>query len=237
MLSYLSCLTMRIGQLCTAVLSSADEEPTLIRELWDYFINKYFTARFEDYNYQYISFKSEGFFSVQAIIISMTLGIIVAAAIAMFQKRTLGDLVRALDREDANEPSRAMTLEQLGLIRNTAIKNDLRHGTALRRVVRCVEEEAYLAAQAEKKAAFEANEANRERKWKDIPYAYDFYKDHFYIPSELMFGASVHFDQKGTNPLVFIFTVIACIVMASVVCYLLPEMLQLADNFIGIIKG
>jgi hypothetical protein len=242
MLSFISCLTSgfcgRIGQLCTAVLSSAaDEEPTLIRELWDYFVNKYFTVRFEDYTYQHIHFSSTGFFSVQAIIIAMAFGVIAAAALAMFQKRTLGDLQRALDREDANEPSRAMTLEQLGLIRNTAIKSDLRHGTALRRVVHCVEEENYLAAQAEKKAAFEADEANKGKTWKDVPYTYDFYADHFYIPAELMFGAGVHFDQKGTNPLVFIFTVIACIVLASVACYLLPEMIQLADNFVGILKG
>lgn len=242
MLSFISCLTSgfckRIGQLCTAVLSSAsDEEPTLIRELWDYFVNKYFNARFEDYNYQHLSFNAEGFFSVQAIIIAMAFGVIAAAALSMFQKRTLGDLVRALDREDANEPSRAMTLEQLGLIRNTAIKSDLRHGTALRRVVRCVEEENYLASQAEKKAAFEADEANKGKKWKDIPYTYDFYSDHFYIPSELMFGAAVHFDQKGTNPLVFVFTVIGCLALASFVCYLLPEALQMADNFIGILKG
>lgn len=241
MLSFISCLTSgfcgRIGQLCTAVLSSSDENLTLIRELWDYFVNKYFTVRFEDYNYQHISFNSNGFFSVRAIIIAMALGLIAAASLSMFQKRTLGDLVRALDREDANEAGRAMTLEQLGLIRNTAIKSDLRHGTALRRVVRCVEEDAYLAAQAEKKAAFEADMANRGKAWKEIPYKYDFYSDHFYIPSELMFGASVHFDQKGSNPLVFIFTVIACIVLASVACYMLPEMIQLADNFIGLIKG
>ena len=241
MLSFISCLTSgfggQVGQLCTAVLSSSDENPTLIRELWDYFMNKYFTARFEDYNYQHISFRAEGFFSVQNIILAATVAIIVAAGIAMFQKRTLGDLVRALDREDANEPGRAMTLEQLGLIRNTAIKADLRHGTALRRVVRCAEEEAYVAAQAEKKATFEADPANAGKTWKDIPYTYDFYSDHFYVPSELMFGATVHFDQKGTNPLVFVFTVIGCIVLASVACYLLPEMLQLADNFIGLLKG
>ena len=70
MLSFISCLTSRfcgrIGQLCTAVLSS-EEDPSLIRELWNYFIDKYFTARFEDYNYQYISFNSEGFFSVQEV--------------------------------------------------------------------------------------------------------------------------------------------------------------------------
>ena len=130
MLSLFSCLTMRMGQLCHATLSSSDE-PTLLRELWDYFIEKYFTVRFEQYNYQNISVRVNGLLSAQAIIIAFFIGLIIAAGLAMFQKRTLGDLVRALDRENANEPARAMTLEQLGLIRNTAIKQDLRHGTAL----------------------------------------------------------------------------------------------------------
>ena len=236
MLSLFSCLTMRMGQLCHATLSSSDE-PTLLRELWDYFIEKYFTVRFEQYNYQNISVRANGLLSAQAIIIAFFIGLIIAAGLAMFQKRTLGDLVRALDRENANEPARAMTLEQLGLIRNTAIKQDLRHGTALRRVVRCVEEEEYLASMADKKAAFEANEQNKGKKWKDIPFRYDFYNHHFYIPAELMFGADVHFDKKGSNPLVFAFTVVLFIVVASLVCYLLPEMLQLADNFIGMVKG
>ncbi|MBR5615493.1 MAG: hypothetical protein IKW66_01605 [Clostridia bacterium] len=236
MLSLFSCLTMRMGQLCHATLSSSDE-PTLLRELWDYFIEKYFTVRFEQYNYQNISVRANGLLSAQAIIIAFFIGLIIAAGLAMFQKRTLGDLVRALDRENANEPARAMTLEQLGLIRNTAIKQDLRHGTALRRVVRCVEEEEYLASMADKKAAFEADEQNKGKKWKDIPFRYDFYNHHFYIPAELMFGADVHFDKKGSNPLVFAFTVVLFIVVASLVCYLLPEMLQLADNFIGMVKG
>ena len=236
MLSFLSNLTMRMGQLCHATLSSSDE-PTLLRELWDYFVEKFFTVRFEEYNYQNFSIKTGGLLSAQAVIVAFFLGLIIAAAIAMFQKRTLGDLVRALDRENAHEPARAMTLEQLGLIRNTAIKQDLRHGTALRRVVRCVEEEVYLASMAEKKATFEADEQNKDKKWKDVPFQSDFYNHHFYIPSELRFGADVHFDKKGSNPLVFVFTVIVCVVFASLVCYLLPEMLQLADNFIGVFKG
>ena len=236
MLSFLSCLTMRIGQLCHATLSSSDE-PTLIEELFEYFSEKYFSVRFEEYNYQNISVNSGGLLSAQAVIIAFFLGLIIAAGIAMFQKRTLGDLVRALDRENANEPGRAMTLEQLGLIRNSAIKQDLRHGTALRRVVRCVEEQEYLAVMAERKAAFEANKENIGRKWKEIPFQYDFYNHHFYIPAELMFGADVHFNKKGSNPLVFAFTIVLFVVVASLVCYLLPEMLQLADNFVGMRKG
>ncbi len=215
---------------------SASEEPSLFRELWDYFVDKYFTVRFEEYQYENIRVGKGGLISVRAVIVAVFLGIIIAAAVSMFQKRTLGDLVRALDRENANKPEEAKTLVELGLIRNPAIKQDLRSGTALKRVVRCVEEEQYLASMAEKKAAFEANPANKKKKWREIPYKYNFETDHFYIPEEKMFGAVTHFNQKGTNPMVFAFTIAGCLIFAALVCWLLPEMIKLADNFIGAFK-
>ena len=219
-----------------AALASKAEEMSLIEELWQYFLNKYFSVRFEEHNYQNINLGSNSLLSAQVIILSMFLGIIIAAAIAMFQKRTLGDLVRALDREDANTPERAMTLEQLGLLRNAAIKEGLRRGTSLKRVIRCVEEEAYLAEQEQKREELAASDPKAAQKWKDIPYRYDFFQDHFYIPEDKMFGATSLFAKKGTDPLRFVITVIACIVFASVVCWLLPDMVQLADNFIGFFK-
>ena len=216
---------------------AATEEPSLFRELWDYFVDKYFTVRFEEYNYQHLNVSGGGLLSVRAVVVALFLGIIIASAVSMFQKRTLGDLVRALDREDANTPERAKTLEELGLRRASAIKQDLRRGTALRRVVRCVEEENYHASMAEKKAAFEADEANQGKKWKDIPYKINFETDHFYVPEEKMFGAVTHFSKKGSNPLVFAFTVVACLIFMAVVCWLVPEMLMMADNFVGVFTG
>jgi hypothetical protein len=231
MLSFLPFLTTGMGQL------TSQGDPSLLRELWDYFVNTYFTVRFEEYDYQNFTVDTNGIFSFRAVVVALFLGLIVEAVIAMFQKRTLGDLVRALDRENANTPERAMTLEQLGLIRNSAIKQDLRHGTALKRVVRCVEEEEYIATMAEKRSAFEADENNKGKKWKEFPFQYDFYSHRFYIPDEMMFGATVHFNKKGTNPLVLTFAIIACLIFASLTCHLLPEMLQLADNFINLLKG
>ena len=216
---------------------TATEEPSLIRELWDYYVGKYFTVRFEEYNYQHLSVNGGGLLSVRAVIVALFLGIIIASAVSMFQKRTLGDLVRALDREDANSPERAKTLEELGLVRASAIKHDLRRGTALKRVVRCAEEEAYNASMSEKKVTFEATEANKGKKWKEIPYKYNFETDHFYIPEEKMFGAVTHFNKKGTNPLVFVFTIIVSLIFMALVCWLVPEMLKLADNFVGVFAG
>jgi hypothetical protein len=203
----------------------------------------------------------------------------------MYQKRTLGDLVRALQREDCISPDKAMTLEQLGLLRNTAIKQDLRHGTSLKRFVRCVGEEAYHASlnaaeqgipapeepeteapvDPEKKETTEpatakapatetpetveealvaeaaalsqsisAIEGGKRRKaGKRAEYRYDFATDRFYIPESIIYSAEIHFDKKGTNPLIFAFVLVAAIIFAALVCFFLPELLKMIDNFIG----
>ena len=236
MLSYLAKASNAVLAL-RATLAAQKEEMSLLEELWTYFMEKYFSVRFEEYNYQNINLGSNSLLSAQVIILSMFLGIIIASAIAMFQKRTLGDLVRALDRESINTPEKAMTLEQLGFIRNAAVKEALRRGTSLRRVIRCVEEDAYLEAQQKVKDELAERDPTAAAKLKTVPYRYDFFNDHFYIPEEKMFGATSLFAKKGTDPLRFTFAVIGCIVFASLVCLLLPDMLQMADNFIGILKG
>ena len=219
----------------------ASASPNIFEEMWLFIKDKYFSVNFEQYHYENITLTENSFFSMSYIILAIFAGIIIAAALSLFQKRTLGDLVRALDREDCYTPESAKTLEELGFLRNTAVREALRHGTSLRRVVRCAGEQEYLTAQAEKRAAFEAEQEAKEKKsdrqrWKDVPYRYDFTVDRFYIPEELAFGAITHFDKKGTNPIVFVFTVIGCVVLASLCCFLLPEMLKLADNFVNVFR-
>ena len=103
MLSYLAKVSNGVFAL-HATLAAKEEEMSLLEELWTFFMEKYFSVRFEEYNYQNINLGSNSLLSAQVIILSMFLGIIIAAAIAMFQKRTLGDLVRALDHESINTP-------------------------------------------------------------------------------------------------------------------------------------
>ena len=124
-------------------------------------------------------------------------------------------------------------------MKDNAVRAALRHGTALGRVVRCVEKQAYEECAEQKRLAFEADKKDgRTRgKWKEIPYRYDLENDHFYIPDELAYGAISQFSKKGSDPLTFLFVVIACIAMISLCCFLLPEVLQLADNFIGVFYG
>ena len=123
---------------------TASAEPSLWEEIWTYLVDKYFTMDWYSYQYNHINVGDNGLISIRTGVAALLLGVIIASALAVFQKRTLGDLVRAIDREWCVTPESAKTLTELGLIRNTAIKNDLRYGRALRRVVRCAEEEAYI---------------------------------------------------------------------------------------------
>lgn len=216
---------------------TSSAEPTLWEEIWAYLVDRYFSMNFYEYHYQFFDLSYEDGIYWRRTIVAMLLGVVVASAAAMFQKRTLGDLVRALQREDCNNADKAMTLEQLGLLRNTAIKADLRHGTSLRRVVRCVREQEHLAALEEKKKALEeaaeqgdAEAAAALKKWKELPFHYDFSTDRFYIPQSLMYGAEAQFDKKGSTPLAFAATLIACVILAALFCFFLPEILKMVDN-------
>ena len=234
-----------LRSLCQASASlSSPSDQSLFQELWEYFTEKYFSVKLEDYDYHYISPSGGTLFSLRGVVIAILLGVIVAAALSLFQKRTLGEMVRALSRNGCNAPDKAMTLAELGLLRAAAIKENLRRGSSLRRVVRCVEQEAYEAAQREKREAFLAGQSGEDAKdgkeksakWRDIPYTYDFANDHFYIPEDLRVGAEIQFDKKGSHPILFVLTILVCIVLAAVVCWLIPEMLKLTDNFIGLFR-
>jgi hypothetical protein len=221
---------------------TASAEPSLWEEIWAYIVETYFTIDWYSYNYQYLTVTDSGMISLRTGIAALLLGVILAAGISLYQKRTLGDLVRAIDREWCVTPESAKTLTELGLIRNTAIKADLRHGHSLRRVVRCAEEEAYNAALKEQHAqltqAAESGDheaAETLKKWREIPYRLNFETDHFYIPESLIYGADNQFDKRGTTPLSFLFCVIVCVIMLAVICFFLPEVLQLTDNVIGML--
>lgn len=218
------------------------ESPSLFEEIWQFLSDKYFSVNFEDYAYENIHMTTNTFFSAQSIIIALFLGVIVAAAMSLYQKRTLGNLVRALDREGCYDADRAKTLEELGLLRSAAIKQALRGGSSLQNMVCCVGKDEYTAAQIEKRTAFEHEQSTDEhkptrKKWREIPYRYDFASDRFYLPENKAFDAVTLFNKKGTNPLIFAFTVVVCIALMVLCCFLLPEMVQLADNFVGVFRN
>ena len=67
-------------------------EPSLIKELYDYFVNKYFTPQYGDYNH--IELGNSSMISLPMILVAFFIGVNIAAIYAIFNKRVLGDFVR-----------------------------------------------------------------------------------------------------------------------------------------------
>lgn len=216
--------------------AEAAEEPSLFAELRDYFVDKYFSIEFG--NYENINVSADGLFSVRSILICLFIGILAASVMAIFNKRVLGDFVRAVAREDADSPERAMTLEQLGFRKNSAVRSALKRHGALRRVVRCAEDD-----RADLEAGFPLRPGIAELygEVEPVPGAPGAGRTnldgaHFFIPRAEMTSAEIRYERKGTNWLSFFGILLVCIVCVSLLFQLLPDVLQLLDNFLTMVK-
>ena len=215
---------------------AVSEEPSLIAELWNYFVDKYFTMEFG--YYQNINL-SNPLFSATSVIVALFIGIIIASGVAIFNKRVLGDFVRAVVRNDATSPQKAMTLEELGFLKNSAVRSALKRRGALRSTVRCVEDD-----RADLAVGIPIRARMAELYPDVIPVPVKGAKSdrtalntaHFFIPEAEKYTAEIRYEKKGTNWLVFFVVVVVCIFALSAVFFILPEMLQMLDNFISMVK-
>ena len=230
--------------LTTIFRTLSGEEPSLLRELFDYFVDKYFTPQYGEYNH--ISVGNNSMISFPMIMVAFFIGINIAAVYAIFNKRVLGDFVRALNFRDANSPEAALTLEELGFKKNTAIRSSLR-GVTLRRVVRCREEEEFNALVAEKRREFEANLMSgndgegklgvKKPKFREPEFKLDLNTAHFYIPEALRFTADIKFEKKGTDWMAYLAVLVVSAALAIGLIWIFPDVIQLLDNFITIFSG
>ena len=213
---------------------SASGEPTLLEELWEYLEGKYFSV--DVGRYEHISIGSGSLITLQKVVLGICAGIVVAAGMACYDKNRLGAFVRAIVREQALWPDKAKTLSELGFSGNRAVKVSLRSANKLGKVVRSVEKDAYEAQMAAAREAYVAEHGNEEGFF--MPqYRMDVENDHFYIPDEEHYRAEVRFDNRGSGWRAFMLVCIVAILAAALICFLLPDMIQLVDNMIGILTN
>ena len=239
--------------LITAIIRKlSGEEPSLIKELYDYFVEKYFTPQYGDYNH--IELGNSSMISLPMILIAFFIGVNIAAIYAIFNKRVLGDFVRVLNYRDANTPETALTLEELGFHKNTAIRSSLKSGVTLRRVVKCREEEEFLAALEKKRAEFEAAQVSgndgegdpnakkqlfgsKQPKFREAEFKLDLSSAHFYIPETLRYTADIKFEKKGTDWMAYLAVLVITALLVVGIIWIFPDILQLIDNFITMFAG
>lgn len=208
---------------------AAQGETTFWQDLINYFND---AMRFEN-----IGNLSGGLLSLPLLIIGLFVGAAIAVIATVFNKKVLGDFVRALLREGCLSPETARDLDYLNYIHSGTIRQAVRGGASLRRVVKCKEEEEHKKKMEELAAEYEAKKAAGEDVEKFIPTEYrpDPYMDHFYIPEEMKYMADIKFEKKGSTAINAVIALVLLLGGLILVILFLPQVMKFLDNFIGLL--
>lgn len=211
-------------------LSLTDSEMPTIREL----IDELFSLDLGSYDHLGISETTLA--GLRGIIVALFVGAIVGALLSLFNKRVLGEFVRVLINESCTTPESAKTLGELGFLKNSAVRSSLRSGGLLGKTVRCVEEDEFSAETFKKRGIYELRAAESGKKlppFREIPYKRELSTAHFYIPADKCDSAEMRFSKRGTNWVTLVLGIIASVILLWLVLRILPELLQMLDNFVG----
>lgn len=203
-----------------ALTAENETTPTTVAGFWDTVYQLYFG---ELPQYENLDFGTATLGSVRLIIVGILLGLAVGGFVAVFNKQVLGKFVRTLIQDECLSPEDGKTLPELNYADKLMIRHAVRKSVSLRRVVRCREEDEYWEKNRKKKNA------------KDFRVNPD--EHHFYIPEDMKYMADVKFEGKGNTWRSAIAFAAGMIVLMIVLLGLLPYILLLLNDFVGMFKG
>ncbi|MBE6694325.1 MAG: hypothetical protein E7589_06145 [Ruminococcaceae bacterium] len=223
-----------MSDFCLSALMLSAGEQSFWSELWTAIEERYFSVNVG--NYQNIDINRNSFLSLQIIVLGIFLGIVISTVFVVYDKRKLGGFVRQVISEGCLSPEKAKTLDELGYLKDPAVRGNLKRGGVLSRAVKCVERDKFLEdVEFMREKYIEKN--GSDKGFREPEFRIDLENAHFYIPDEEHYRAELRFDQKGTGWRSILLVILISVVGAVLVCFLLPEMLQLVDNMIGIFNG
>ncbi len=218
------------------MLQVLNAEPTILENIGN-FLRDFFNPRLEGYtNFEF----SEGAPSLKIIIFGLFIGVLIASFSMIFIKTTLGRLVRAILAKNALEEENAVTLADCGLEKHIFIRMALRRGYTLRRVVRCVEEERFMADARREAEEYEEKRREAKEKGSRLPaYREPRFKAkpqdcHFYIPEKDKYTAEMRFHARGSGYPTFFFVLFGSIACIFLIFAFLPQLLIFLDNVVSI---
>ena len=214
---------------------NASGQPTLIEELWEFLSEKYFTLDIAQYDNLNLSLGNGGVINLSWAIMAFCFGMVLAAIFSVYEKRGLGEFVRKLLFEECYTPESAKTLYQLGYRKNAAVRGALRRGS-LSKVVKCVQKQAYDEQIAQKKAEYEQYATKDSPPFKSVPYKINYETDTFYIPKDASYAAEMRYNKRGSGAGAVLISIVAALILALFIIFILPDVLQLLDNFVGMMS-
>lgn len=211
-------------------------EKGLLEELWEYFVDTYFSADvpyLENYN-----LGTGSLVTLQGIIIGLSIGLALASIGTIYSKKHLGDFVRKLIYDECFDAKSAKTLYELGYLKDAGVRGAVKSGGTLSLWARCVEEDEFYSALETKREEFNEAHKNDEKppKFKEPEFKRDVNSMHFYLPADKKYAAEIKFDSKGANWIAALLICLVSLVFCIFACYIVPDVLKLIDNFIGIMQ-
>lgn len=156
--------------------------------------------------------------TLELVIWSLFIGVIIGAVATVYIKRVLGSFVRRLLESDATAPECAKTLDEAGLTHNVfvrravtgALRGGKYHGVVM------------LAPE------FAAEGSDGRIKAKDIS------SMKFYIPKERTWRAGEMYDAKGSSIITVLIAILTFLVVALISFQVIPYLLSLITDATGI---
>ena len=173
------------------------------------FWKEFFDALYPDYYYKNIN-SPLILVNLNYILIAMYVGIVIAAAVTCYRKNHMGIAVRALIKAEAFSVEFSKTPEELGLAKRATLVRALRK-RKFGGIVRQLGVDT-LAKHP------------------------DYRGESYYIPEDKRYQAEEKYSRKGMGIGVVIFWAIFLIPVFMLLRFVIPEMLQLFDNFLTGIK-
>ncbi len=149
--------------------------------------------------------------TLNIIIWSLFIGFMIGIGVTLYNKFVLGSLIRGLIERGAHTADAALTATEIGCA-NPFVRFAMRKNSSLRRIVHV-------------KGESDAKE-----------FKYSFQTAQFFIPDEMVHRAELVYGNAGTSVLSVLLAVLAFLVVALVSFIVVPDLIQMLNNFINGIK-
>lgn len=197
-------------------------------------------------NYKHFSVSGQ---AVGICLFGIFAGVLIAMLVTAYEKSLHADFIGSVIDLGAADAEHAVTLDELGFLKNRRVRREFRDGVGLSKYVRCVEEEAWKTIEwvsvsasgnvSDHSATAEPagkEESGAERKT-GPQYRFDFETAHFYLPEENRIAAEVRYAPQKKRGSGLILSVLALVALYILMIFLTPELLQLLDNCLGLLAG
>lgn len=155
--------------------------------------------------------------SLELILICCYVGILAACALAIYDKRVMGNFIRALIKRGATSPETALTLRELGFDKKSTVIRALRGNGMFKDTVYEAGDTVEFDRENHALPVF------RER--------FDVATARFYIPAPLKYRAEVRFEKKGTHIMMWVLAAILFGVLLLIAMLFKDQVMSLIRQF------